>query len=174
MENSVQQTVTGLKDFLQKLDKLLLEKALEWARERYREILEAIDKAIAESRSKEFTITDFRLVWYQTCLGPVRVQRRQYRDSQGKYRYLLDELMGMGKRDHTTVTVKDLALYLATIMPYRRVAEVLHKITAIDLTHQTIHRLVGEVADPYLKKSAEELQWFMETGEAGRQAARRG
>jgi hypothetical protein len=117
-----------------------------------------------------------REVWYQSRLGPVKVQRRQYRDGQGKYRYLLDELMGMGKHSHITPGVQELAVELATMMPYRRVAAVLHKTTAIDLTYQTVWRMVGKVADPYQEQIEKELRWFMETGEIpegeGRQVAR--
>jgi hypothetical protein len=50
-------------------------------------------------------------------------------------------------------------------MPYRRSAEVLKKASAIDLPHQTIWRMVGKAADPYLAKEEQELKWFSETGE---------
>ena len=47
---------------------------------------------------------------------------------------------------------------------------------AIDLTHQTIWRLVAKTADPYLQKTEQELKWFQETGEIpaseGKQVAR--
>ena len=165
MGNSLPQTVTELKAILQGLDKALLEKALKWAKECYEAILEAIDEAIAEHRSKELVIVHLRTVWYQTCLGPVKVRRRQYQDRQGKYRYLLDELLGMEKHSHITLGVQALSVELATMMPYRRAGEVLHKLTAIDLAHQTIHRLMGKVADPYQKKTENEQRWFMETGE---------
>jgi len=165
-----------LKSWLQHLDKGLLEKLLEYARQCYRTILEQLDDALTEHRSHGLRIEHRRAVWYQTCLGPVCVKRRVYRDGKGQRRCLLDELMGMNKRDHITLTVKEIALYLATNMPYRRAAEVLRKTSAIDLTHQTIHRLMGKVADPYLEKAQNELRWFLETGEVvvgeGRQANR--
>ena len=89
-------------------------------------------------------------MWYQTCLGPVRVERRQYRDGNGQRRCLLDDVMGMDRYCHTTVKVEELALEMASFMPYRRSAEVLQKASAIDLPHQTIWRMVGKAADPYL------------------------
>jgi len=62
------------------------------------------------------------------------------------------------------------------MMPYRRSADVLRKTSAIDITHQTIWRLVAKVADPYLKKTEQELKWFHATGEIpasdGKQVAR--
>ncbi len=165
MGNSLPQTVKELKAILQGLDKALLEKGLEWAKECYKAFLEAIDEAVAEHRSKELVIVHLRTVWYQTCLGPVKIRRRQYRDRQGEYRYLLDELSGMEKGSHITPSVQALSVELATMMPYRRAGEVLHKLTAIDLAHQTIHRLMGKVADPYRKKTEDEQRWFIKTGE---------
>lgn len=165
MKISLPESLTELKSWLRHLDKNLLEKLLEYARQCYRIILEQLDDALAECRNHGLRIEHYRVVWYQTCLGAVYVKRRVYRDRKGQRRCLLDELMGMSKRDHTTVTVKEIALYLATNMPYRRAAEVLRQTSAIDLTHQTIHRLMGKVADPYLEKAQNELEWFLETGE---------
>jgi hypothetical protein len=130
---------------------------------------------LAEHRTAGLQIEHLRDVWYQTCLGPVKIRRRQYREGK-TYRYLLDEMMGMDKRSHVTNGVQVLALDLASTMPYRRSADVLRKTSAIDLTHQTIWRLVAQAADSYLKKAEQELKWFQETRELpateGKQVAR--
>lgn len=165
MKTSLPQSVAGLKVFIKRLDKFILEKALEWARKVYKVILEQVDDIVAEGRSKGLAIENRRSAWYQSCLGAVRVRRRQYRSKEGKYRYLLDELVGMGKYSHVTAVVQGLVLEMAAVMPYRRSAEVLRKSSAIDMTHQTIWRMVGKVADPYLKKAEQELNRFVKTGE---------
>ena len=162
---SVPQNAAALNPFLQRLDKVLMDTAIEWARKCYEAILEELDRLIAEDRDRKLTIEHRRGVWYQTCLGPVRVKRRQYREGKGRYRYLLDELVGMGKYRHVTNAVQERALEMATLMPYRRSAEVMRKLSAIDLPHQTIWRLVARVADAYLEKAEGELRWFLETGE---------
>ena len=172
---SLPENGTELKTILGELDKALLDKALEWARKAYKTILAQTDKALAEHRAAGMQIEHLRDVWYQTCLGPVKVRRRQYSDGES-HRYLLDEVMGMNKRSHVTNGVQVLALDLASTMPYRRSADVLRKTSAIDMTHQTIWRLVAKAADPYLKKTEQELKWFHETGEIpasdGKQVAR--
>jgi len=165
LEISLPQTTVELKSFISQLDKVILAKAIEWAKRSYKATMEAIDEAIRENRSEQLSIEHSREVWYQTCLGAVKVKRRQYRDKEGKYRYLLDELTGTQKYQHTTASVQELALEMASFMPYRRSAEVLRKASAIDLPHQTIWRLVARAADPYLEKSERELKWFLETGE---------
>ena len=162
---SVPQNAAALNTFLQRLDRVLADEAMEWARKCYRAILEELDRLIAERRDRGLTIEHCRGVWHQTCLGPVRVKRRQYRVGKGRYRYLLDELVGMGKHRHVTSTVQERVLEMTTLMPYRRSAEVLRKLSAIDLPHQTIWRLVARVADAYLEKAEGELRWFLKTGE---------
>jgi len=176
LERSLPQRAAELNRFLCELDKVILGRAIEWAKKCYKATLEALDEAIAEGRDRELSIEHRREVWYQTCLGPVKVRRRQYRDGKRRYRYLLDELMGMGKHSHITVGVQGLALEAATVMPYRRSAEVLRKASAIDLAHQTIWRLMGRVAKPYLEKAQREVERFLQTGEIpegeGREVAR--
>jgi len=167
---SLPESGTGLKDNLDQLDKALLDKALEWARKAYQAILAQTDQALAEHRTAGLQIEHLRDVWYQTCLGPVKIRRRQYREGKA-YRYLLDEMMGMDKRSHVTSGVQVLALDLASTMPYRRSADVLRKTSAIDLTHQTIWRLVAQAADPYLKKTEQELKWV--SGDRGTTCHRR-
>ena len=165
MNISLPESMAELKEFLRHLDQVLLSEAIEYMRKRYKAVLEDVDKAIAEHRSPNLKIEHRRGVWYQTCLGPVRVERRQYRDGKGQRRCPLDDVMGMDRHCHTTVKVEELALEMASFMPYRRSAEVLQKASAIDLPHQTIWRMVGKAADPYLAKEKQELKWFMETGE---------
>ncbi len=172
---SLPETRTGLKAILGELDNDLLATALEWARKMYQTILEQVDEVLAKRRAPGLQIEHLRDIWYQTCLGPVKVRRRQYWDGDS-HRYLLDEMMGMSKRSHITNGVQELAMDLASTMPYRRSADILRKTTAIDLTHQTIWRLVAKTADPYLKQTAQELKWLQETGEIpaseGKQVAR--
>jgi hypothetical protein len=162
---SLPETMAELKEFLKNLDQVLLKHAVEYMRNCYKAVLEDVDEALAEHRSNNLDIEHRRGVWYQTCLGPVRIKRRQYRDGKGQRRCLLDDVMGMDRYCHTTVKVEELALEVASFMPYRRSAQVLQKASAIDLPHQTIWRMVGKAADPYLAKEKQELKWFMETGE---------
>lgn len=173
---SLTKSAVELKSYLKQLDKAILKKVTEKAKECYQAILEEVDEVMAQHKGDGVTIEHVREVWYQTCLGPVRVKRRQYRDREGRYRYLLDELMGMSRHQHVTSGVQELALELVTAMPYRRSAEVLRKTTAIDLTHQTIWRLVARAADPNLEQAEREVKWFMQTGELpegeGRQVTR--
>jgi hypothetical protein len=165
LEKSLQRTMAELKLFVEGLDTYLIKKALEWARQTYKEAIEKVDDIIAKEKRQTYSIGHRREVWYQTCVGAVRIKRRQYRDGSGKCCYLLDEIAGVGKYQHITKGVKELALELATEMPYRKSAEILRKTSAIELAHQTIWRIVGKAADPYLRKAEQETKRFLETGE---------
>lgn len=176
METSLPQNLAGLNSLLQELDKVLLEKAIQWGRKCYKAFLEKLDDLIAENRDRTLSIEHVTGVWHSTCLGLVRVKRRQYRDDKGNYRHLLDEHMGMSKHQHVTRTVREMVLEIATAMPYRRSAEILRKLSAIDMSHQTIRSLVARTADPHLERAERELECLLETGELpageGKQATR--
>jgi hypothetical protein len=176
LATSLPDSGTELKSLLRGLDKVILAKAVEWGRKCYKAILEEVDGALAEDRGDKLQVEHRRDVWYQTCLGMVRVRRREYRGGEGRGRCLLDECLGMSRYSHVTDGVRELALEMVSAMPYRRSAAVLRKTTAIDIAHQTIWRLVAKAADPYLDEGRRELKRFMETGEVpegeGRRVAR--
>lgn len=167
MNISLPDSITELKEFLKHLDKKIQDQVNEIARKYYKAILEEVDELIARYKGDKLQIEHKREVWYKTCLGPVKISRREYRGrgGDGGRRCPLDMLMGMGKHSHTTLKVQELVLETASHMPYRHSAEMLRKASAVDLPHQTIWRMVAKAADPYIAKAKQELKWFMETGE---------
>lgn len=176
MKNSVIENSQELKHSFLGMEKALLAQAIEWAREVFKRILEQIDLLIQQHRPASLKIAHKRGIWYRTWLGPIRVNRRQYQDRDGKYRYLLDELMGMNKYQHTTFAVKEIACRLAGEMPFRKSAEILNRTTPIDLSHQTIHRLVQTALADSQDNADMATVLFEETGELtqseGREANR--
>ena len=166
MVHSLTKDTESFKQEIRQLEKYILSKAMEWAREVYQSILNHLDNLIKERRDKRLLkIAHKRDTWYKTCLGHIKVKRRYYRDQFGNYHYPLDELLGMEKYRHITLHVQQLALELASAMTFRKSAEILEKTTAINLSHQTIKNLITRVADRYLEQKGNELTHFMETGE---------
>ena len=165
MKNSLMESGKELKQTICDLERTLWAKVTECAKEIYVKLLEQIDALIKRCRPKNLIIEHKRSTWYKTWLGSIRVNRRQYRDREGNYRYLLDELLGMGKYRHITTKVQETALDLVGNMTFRRSAETLRKTTGIDLSHQTIHRLLKRTADECLDNADKEIAWFQETGE---------
>jgi len=165
LKTSVIESTQELKQAILDMEKMLLEKAIGWAREAFQYILEQIDSLIKRHRPAALRIMHKRSTWYQTWLGLIRVTRRQYKSPDGEYRYLLDELMGMDKYRHTTLAVKEIALSLAAEMPFRKSAEILSKATPISLSHQTIHRFAQVAISGSQDASDIATTWFKETGE---------
>lgn len=165
MKTSLIKNAEELKQIIISLEKDLLARALECAREAFRKLLEQIDSLIQRHKPEYLIVSHKRSIWYRTCLGPIRVTRRQYRGQDGKYRYILDELMGMDKYRHITLAVKELACMLAGEMPFRKSAEVLSRTTAVELSFQTIHRLVQTVLAGSQDDADQAITWFEETGE---------
>jgi len=134
---SVAEGGEGLKGLLCGLDEVLLEKVLEWARRAYQAILERVDDLLLGSRGKGLCVEHMRSRWYYTCMGPVRVARRQYRDAvNGGYRYLLDEVVGMEGGSRVTPRLKQVGSEVDCAMPFRRSAEVVEKTMGVRLSLQ--------------------------------------
>lgn len=162
---SLTKDTESFKQDIRQLEKYILSKALEWARQIFKAILEQLDELFKEKRDKKLKIIDKRDTWYKTYLGSIKVKRRYYRDQSGAYHYLLDELLDMDKYRHTTLDVQQLALELASAMTFRKTAEVLERTTPINLSHQTIKNMLTRVADRSLEQKEAEIRHFLETGE---------
>jgi len=165
LKNSLIENTQELNCILLDLEKQILNKAMEWAREAFKRVLEQIDSLIQQHRPAALHIIHKRSTWYRTRLGMIRVTRRQYRGEDGTYRYLLDEAMGMAKYRHATVAVEEIACRLAAEMPFRRSAEFLNRTTPIALSHQTIHRLVQTAVARSQDAADTATTWFAQTGE---------
>jgi hypothetical protein len=176
LKTSLIENSEEFKQLILSLEKDLLDKAVEGARKAFRSLLEQIDSLLHKQKPVDLVVVHKRSTWYRTWLGPIRVTRRQYQCSDGGYRYLLDELMGMRKYRHTTFAVKEIACRLAAEMPFRRSAEVLNGTTSIDLSYRTIHRLVQHALASSQDEADHDTAWFEETGELkqseGREANR--
>ena len=146
------------------LDNVLLDTIVECAKNVYRKTVERIDDLIARYRDRALSITHRRETWYRTRLGLIRITRRRYRYPDGSYHYPLDELLGMEKYRHTTAAVHTLVVDLASQMPFRRSAEVVHKTTSVEISYKTIHRMLQKVAERHLAQWDHTLQWFLHTG----------
>ncbi len=87
-----------------------------------------------------------------------------YRDGNGKYRFLLDEKMGLDKGCQVSPKVKELATFLCSHFPFQRTEEILRSILPTGISHTSIHRLVARVTDPYLEAEEKELEEVFEDG----------
>ena len=165
MENSLIKIAEDFNFNPENLEHIIYQKVMERARKIYQEILSLLDDEIKDRRDKDFSIVRFDKTWYTTMLGAVRVKRRYYRAPDGSYHYLLDELVGMEKYQHTSRSVQSLTLEMAARMPFRRAGEIMERTTPVSLSHQTISRTVERVMDKWLDNRDQTITHFISTGE---------
>src|SRR3989304_10039690 len=67
--DSVAKLKEELKGMLEGLDVVILDRALEWARQQYRAVVERLDQLLLETCSSGLTAEHIRSVWYNTVLG---------------------------------------------------------------------------------------------------------
>lgn len=165
METSLDKDASDFNTSLMDLENILHQKAMEWARDMYRAVLDCIDEQIRKKRGKQFSIVRKDETWHITKLGSVRVKRRYYRAKDGSYHYLLDELMGITKYRHISRQVQRLAIEMAVQMPFRRASEIMERTTPVNLSHQTICRIVERVAGICLDSHDRDVARLNSTGE---------
>jgi len=87
--------------------------------------LEEIDQRLLAQKEKGLEVVGSRERTLVTSVGELRIRRRMYRDKSGEYTFLLDQVLGLEPRRRVSRRMQELALELATEMPFRRAAKVL-------------------------------------------------
>jgi len=111
--------------------------------------LEKIDEEILKTRDKKrYKCIRFEERTGVTIFGEFTIKRRLYKDTEtNTYHFLLDEALGWASRQRLSPKMRDIALDLATEMPFRRAARIMSKlvpgITAMSVWE--VARQAGEV-----------------------------
>lgn len=73
--------------------------SLKVGREAFENLLGALGDALFENRPEGFRVLGKRERKLITMVGEITIERRYYADSEGKGRFLLDELLSLDSRD---------------------------------------------------------------------------
>jgi len=119
-------------------------------------LLEAMDDYLAQGRDKGLRHVGYRSRTLICRFGPVSINRRLYRDSQGHYRFLLDEALGLPKKRSLSPTVSALATALAAHLPFRVAAHLLSNLLPETISHQAIHQMVQTLGERKLQAEEKE------------------
>lgn len=87
--------------------------------------LEEIDQRLLAQKDKTLKVVGHRERTLVTSIGEIKIKRRMYQDKAAKPIFLLDEALGIGPRQRISKRMQELALELATEMPFRQAAKVL-------------------------------------------------
>ncbi len=87
--------------------------------------LEEIDRRLLAEKDPSLEVVGFRERGLITCIGELKIKRRLYKTNSGEYIILLDKALGIEPHQRMSKRMQELALELATEMPFRRAAKVL-------------------------------------------------
>ena len=127
-------------------------------------VLEDMDVELMRGRGAGLRAVGKRGRWVSGLFGDLRVERRLYRDGEGRSRYLLDEMLGLRERCHVSPALERVAAALSTRASFQVCEEILGMLVPGGLSHTTIHRLVGRVTDPYIDREEKEVEALFEDG----------
>ena len=114
--------------------------------------MESIDEELMKEKDQSLKVECLK--WHRiiTVFGDVRIKRRLYGDSNGDYRFLLDEKMGLDKGYHVSSKVKELATFISSYFPFERSEGILRAILPSGISHASTHRFVGKIPIPASRK----------------------
>ncbi len=161
---SIEQLAVKLKADVGKWEEEMFKWTCTLAQEVAKALLESIDEDLMRQKDRSLKVEALKPHRIVTVFGDVWIKRRMYRDSNGKYRFLLDEKMGLDKGCQVSPKVKELATFLCSHFPFQRTEEILRSILPTGISHTSIHRLVARVTDPYLEAEEKELEEVFEDG----------
>ena len=95
--------------------------------------------------------------------GTVFFKRRRLRKSGEKSFLPLDKALGLESREQFSPGFKEKISELATGMTFRKASETLELLTDISMSHQTVHRIVQDVAEKIAQSSLSVSQTLKKT-----------
>lgn len=101
-----------------------------------------------------------------TRFGWIRLQRRQVVQREaGRYFCPLDDVLGLGPRQHASLWVQRQAVALATRIPYRQATALLSRWLGTPLDHRTVYARVKQAGQVVVEEEDAQQEAVFEDGE---------
>lgn len=171
----MEKVVTGDMDF-GSLERMTWEESLKQGRIAISNMLHAADDALFEKRPDGFKVVGKRERRMITLLGEITINRRYYKDGEGRYRFLLDEILDLdGSRSRLSPEVTEVATRTCAHIPYRVSADFLSFMLPTSLSHTTLMNCIREIGTDYREEQERGAEALFSFGELppseGREAA---
>ena len=140
------------------------QEACRQARQAAQDWLEGLDTLLLRLKPAGWRVVGKRRRTLVTRFGEVTFARRLYRDAQGRYRFLLDEVLDLPAYQEASPDVMKAVVLLATGMAFSQVAKVLACVTAGVLSVSTVWRLVQRVGRRVQEAERAEVEWVFGRG----------
>jgi hypothetical protein len=152
------------------LERQLWEKVAEETRAELAHMLAEVDAALMARRPSGLRHCGFKRRVIEGQLGPVVIQRRRYLEilptGERRWRYLLDEALGLPPEVQVSPAVRDQAVEAAVQLPYREAAAQVRRLRPDGRgpSHGAIHRWVQQVGAQRLAVEAAQVRALREEG----------
>jgi hypothetical protein len=130
----------------------------------YGAILQGIDDGLCETTPEGWKNMGREKRTIMTCVGSITYKRRIYKDTTGKRRKPVDEVLGLEPYGRYSPGVEQKGSYLASELPYRETADILSWLIRNHVSHSTIGRMIRTVGATLQAEEQERLEQVFEKG----------
>ena len=148
----------------EKLDEAIYEGIQGMGTALYGAILQGIDDGIRETTPKGWKNMGREKRTIMTCVGSITYKRRIYKDTTGKKRKPVDEVLGIDPYGRYSLGVQQKGSYLASELPYREAADILSWFIRNHVSHSAIGRMIRTVGASLQTKEQASLEQVFEQG----------
>lgn len=135
--------------------------------------LEGLEEALYEQRPAGWAVEGFRARTLVTRFGEVCFRRRLYRDERGRYRFLLDEYLGLKAHQVATPEMQAICTSLGSELSFRKTAELIGRCLAGVLSPSSCWRLLQRTGQAAASAEAAAVEAVFGRGEPLPQAGER-
>jgi hypothetical protein len=128
--------------------------------------LEELEEVLFGQRPAGWAVVGFRGRTLVTRFGEVSFRRRLYRDESGRYRFLLDEYLGLRAHQVATPEMQAICTSLGSDMSFRKAANTLARCLASVLSPSSCWRLLQRTGKAAASAETEAVEAVFERGEA--------
>lgn len=152
------------------LEQRIWEVTAEAARRELRQVLEALDETLMARRPAGLRHCGWKRRVLESLIGRVEIRRRRYRETlptgEVRWRYLLDEALGLPPEVTVSPGLRDRAIEAAVRGPYRQAAAELRRVRPDGRgpSHGAIHQWVCAVGAQRLAWEAAEVAALFDDG----------
>lgn len=139
----------------------------------FENVLMCLDEELARTRPRTLRNKGMEERTVQTVFGEVTIKRRRYREElredgklkKGRYRYLLDETLGLPSEERISPGLTETLVEEAVEEPFRKVVERRQEAGLPTPSHTTVHNLTRKLGEMVSREQEEERRTVFEYAE---------
>lgn len=162
--HSVMELLENMSDF-KDWEQEVLDLSQEIAQHMASLVLGALDDELMREREDGLRLIGKRERTLITRFGPLKVERRLYRDSKGGYHFLLDEALGLAPGAVATPSFEHIANLISSYAPFREASDIIRRFVATAPSHACLHRMVQRAGSDKSEEEKEKSRALFEDGE---------